>query len=323
MQRRAFISSLAGGLAALTGCLSDTGPGSDDETPDGTPDETADPGEDSTPTGSPTDGTPDSTPTDSPTHQTPAISADVTVNSIQLQYGVVMPDSPDSIGVEHTDTPYVVAAVDVDGELPPGDFTLEAGGQSFEPTQIDRLYRTSWGDESYYEGSGAGLLLFELSTGLSDPKLTWPGGEQSVGESASARLDAGPPQFSASFDLPETHEGTEAPPVDIEVTNEGDTEARFLAALNRVGPLVAFTPVARVSEVVDAGATTTLTVADSWGGDVGERDYGETDPDVTYHLHYGEKSASADMQLVLSDGTATGSGTATGTPVETETRTSQ
>jgi hypothetical protein len=311
MRRRALLTTLAGGLAALTGCLGDTGPGSDDGTPGGTDDST--PTDSPTPTGSPAettpvDGTPDSTPTDSPVHQTPGISADVTVESLHLQYGVVMPDSPDSIGVEHVDTLYVVAAVDVDGELPPDDFALEAGDQSFEPTQIDRLYRTSWGDESYYEGSGAGLLLFELSTGLSDPKLTWPGGEQSVGESASARLDAGPPQFSASFDMPETHEGTEAPPVDIEVTNEGDTEARFLGALNRVGPLVAFTPVARVSELVDAGATTTLTVEDSWSGDVGEERVGDGDTDVTYHLHYGEKSTSAEIRLVESGGNETATG---------------
>jgi len=318
MRRRTLLTGLAGGLAALTGCLGDTGPGSGDETPDGT----ADPSDGETPsdslTATPTDGTPDSTPTDStptdsPTPQTPALSADVTVESLQLQYGVVLPDSPDSIGVEHVDTPYVVADVAVDGDLPPEEFALEAGDQSFEPTEIDRLYRTSWGEERYYDGNGRGLLLFELSTGLSDPRLTWPGGEQALAASANARLDAGSPQFSATFDLPETHEGTEAPPVDIEVTNEGETAARFLGALNRVGPLVAFAPIARLSELVGPGETTTLTVEDSWSDDIGEERFGDGDTDVTYHLYYDEASTSAAIRLVESNGNGNVDGTATGT----------
>ena len=302
MRRRALLSTVAG-LAALTGC---TGAGDSGDASD------ASDARSKTPTGSATAGTEggtpaDATPTDrTPAQRTPAVSADVTVESLELQYGVVVPTTPDSIGVDRVGTPSVLAAVDVNGELPPSEFAVEVGDRSFEPTRIDRLYCTSWGGEEYYGGSGRGLLLFELAVGASgDARLTWPDGEHSLDAAAGARLDRGPPAFSASFDLPETHEGTEAPTVGIEVTNEGDAPARFLGALNRTGPLVAYAPVARVSELVEAGATATLTVDDRWSGTPTDGIVGDGEPDVTYHLHYGETSASADVRLVRSDDTPT------------------
>lgn len=312
MRRRALLSTVAGGLAALSGCASAGNAGDAGDTPSSspTPTESATPGTDSgtTARATPADATPtDGMPTDrTPVHQTPAISADVTVDSLELQYGVVMPASPDSIGVEHVETPYVLAAVNVDGELPPSEFAFRVGDRSFEPTAVERLYRTSWGGEQYYEASGRGLLLFELPVGASgDARLTWPGGERSLDPAAGARLDRGQPQFSASLALPETHEGTEAPTVEIEVTNESDTPARFLGALNRTGPLVAYTPVARVSELVDAGATATLAVDDRWTGTPAGESVGDGEPDVTYRLHYGEASASAGIRIVGSSVTAT------------------
>jgi len=308
MRRRALLSTVAGGLAALAGCTSAGDSGDAGDSPSKTSTGSATPGTDGgTPADvTPTDATPiDRTPTDAtPAHQTPAISADVTVESLELQYGVVVPSTPDSIGVDRVGTPHVLAAVDVDGELPPSEFAVEVGDRSFEPTEIERLYRTSWGGEGYYGGSGRGLLAFELAVGASgDARLTWPGGERRLDAAAAARLDRGPPDFSASFDLPDTHEGTEAPTVEIEVKNEGDAPARFLGALNRTGPLVAYAPVARVSGLVEAGATATLSVDDRWSGTpAGE---GDGESDVTYHLHYGETATSADVRLVRPDGTPT------------------
>lgn len=315
MRRRTLLAGAAGAFAALAGCLSDDGPAADDgpggpSSADGSPIPTdgATPTATQTPTDvhtrSPGDG---STPTDeristderTPTGDRPA--ADVTVESAHLQYGVVTPTSPDSIGTLNHETPYVVASVRVDGSLSREDFALRADDASFAPTTV-RLYRTAWGDEEYYEQSrGAGLVLFELSSSATGPvRLTWPGGEHALDGSAGARLEGGPPDFSASLDVPATHAGTEAPAVAVEATNDGETPARFLGAVNRVGPMIAYAPVARLTAFVPAGETARIAVPDDWGNAPDEERIGDGEPDVRYHLHYGEEHVSAEIRLVES-----------------------
>jgi len=276
MKRRAFVASAGGTLAAVAGCLgtrrrSDDPPRTDEGTRTATP-----------------------TPTSEPT-------ADVTVESLHLQYGVVTPTSPDSIGVVNSDTPYLVAAVRVDGALPRDAFGLRTGDVRHAPTRLDRLYRTAWGDDHWYErGRTEGLVLFEAPSEATDhPRLTWPGGEHPIDGSIVARLDSSDPQFTASLDVPSEHDDeSTAPPVTVEVTNEGSTTGRFIGALNRVGPRVAYTPVVRLSELVAGGERATISVSDSWGGRPADERVGDDDPDVTYHLDFGGGEDSADIRLV-------------------------
>lgn len=65
-----------------------------------------------------------------------------------------------------------------------------------------------------------------------------------------------------------------------------------------VGPLIASTPVARLSRLVPAGDTVTIAVTDTWTGapldDVG----GDGDPDVTYHLDYPGDETSAGIRIL-------------------------
>lgn len=292
MNRRAFLATATGTLAALTGCLDGADPGTEPPTEA--------PGTDPDPTGS---ATPTGTPTVS---DEPTPEADVTVDALGLQYGFVAPDSPDSIGIASPTTPYVVADVAVEGSLAFDEFAVAVGDERVRATRVGNFYRTAWGSEEWYGRDRArGLLAFDLggvpATPGGDVALTWPGGAQTVGDAAMDRLARGAPEFSASLAVPGTQAGTTAPPVSVEVTNDGDLPARFLGALNRTGPLVAYTPVARLGELVGAGETTTIEVADEWGGDTPAGTVGDDDPDVRYFLHYGDRETSAEVRLVESN----------------------
>ena len=278
MHRRAFLTSAGGTLAALTGCLGTEGT-------DGSSTAASTPTAEATPTTAVTSGEP---------------AAGVTVDSLRLQYGVVTPTTPDSIGVSTPDAPYLVASVRVDGPLSWEAFGLQMGDVRYGPTRIDRLYRTSWGDDHWYErGRTDGLVVFDAPSGAtSDLRLTWPGGERPVDEGIVTRLDASAPRLSASLDAPARHAGATAPPVAVEVRNEGSTASRFLGALNRGGPQVASTPVTRLSELVPAGERTTIPVADSWGGLPDDDRLGDDEPDVTYRLDFVGAEDSAEIRLV-------------------------
>jgi hypothetical protein len=266
VHRRAFLTSAGGTLAALAGCLG-------------------------------TEGTDGSTPTTPITSGEPA--AGVTVESLHLQYGVVTPTTPDSIGISDPDA-YLVAAVRVDGPLSWEAFGLRMGDVRYGPTRIDRLYRTAWGDDRWYErGRADGLVLFDAPSGAtSDLRLTWPGGERPVDEGIVSRLGASTPRLSASLDVPARHEEATAPPVAVEVRNEDSTASRFLGALDRGGPQVASTPVARLSELVPAGERTTISVADSWSGLPDDDRLGDDESDVTYVLDFVGGEDAAEIRLV-------------------------
>lgn len=281
MQRRAFLASAGGTVAALAGCLGTRPPQSGGSTP--------------TTASASTPRTPSSTQTAEPT-----LTADVAVDSLHLQYGVVTQASPDSIGVSNADTPYLVASVSVDGSLSWERFGLREGDVLSSPTRIDRLYRTSWGDDHWYEaGRPDGLVLFEApSTSTKHLRLMWPGGERPVGAGIVERINASAPQLSVSLDAPSTHDSATAPPVSVEVTNGSEVERRFLGALNRIGPRIAYTPVARLSELVPAGETVTLSVSDSWSGLPSVDRLGDDTPDVTYRLHSSSGEQSAEIRLV-------------------------
>jgi len=323
MRRRTLLASSAGLLAGLAGCI-DADPGGttggDEQSPvDTTGDGSPTDGDTPTRDGTDTEGATD-TPTATETGGVTPV-ADVTVESLTLQYGFVEPDSPDSIWVAETETPYVVAAVSVDGPINPEDFALAVGDERYRAIRQERLFRTSWGDDEWYERDGSGLLLFELPTdpGDGDVRLTWPGGEHApdASEAVRARLDRGPPELSVSIDVPESWGQSQAPPVDIEITNEGDVPARFLGALNRIGPLVAYAPLARLTELVPAGETVTITYDDSWSSVPKER-VGDDEPDVRYFLHFagGEASAEIVLEASAADTTTPPEG-ATDTPIET------
>lgn len=295
MRRREFIGIAGGAVVGVAGCTGRPPPGTGGTTPT----------DESTGTDGPTTDT-DEQPTDTDDQSTatdePASDVDVTVESAHLQYGVVTPTSPDSIGVSNPETAYLLTSVSVDGALARDEFSLETGTDSVAPTRLDRLYRTSWGNDQWYErNQSEGLVLFESppSAPNGSHRLTWPGGDYPLEDSFGPRLEARP-QLSAALELPSSHEGASAPPITVEVTNESETARRFLGALNRVGPRVAYTPVARVSELVASDSSTTITVPDTWSGRPPEDRVGDDDPDVTYHLNFAGGEDAAEIRLLES-----------------------
>lgn len=107
-----------------------------------------------------------------------------------------------------------------------------------------------------------------------------------------------PTTESRGTTTPTARSGEPAAGVTVEVTNEGSTASRFIGALNRVGPLVAYTRVARLSELVAPGERTTISVADSWGGMPADERIGDDTADVTYRLAFVGGEDSADVRLV-------------------------
>ena len=234
MKRRRLLA-LCGSLLATAGCVSTPAEPRDEtgtETPVPPPDSPTDEG-----TGTRTDfGT-------------------VSVESATVQQGVVGSDSPDSIGVYDEAEQYLVVIVAVDGPAPePERFALKADGHAVNPdTLVDGLYRD--GQWAVRYGQGGGPLVFPLPATVpaESVRLEWPGGSWSPPEPIRHRLAARPPGFAVSMDGPSQVEPDDDPKVSVVVTNVGEVAGRFVLALNRSGPRVAYTPVARLTGVLDPG----------------------------------------------------------------------
>jgi|AntDeeMinimDraft_4_1070355.scaffolds.fasta_scaffold01883_5 hypothetical protein len=167
MRRRSLLASAGTSIAALAGCF--------------------EPGDETDP---PTEQQPiDETSTLSTTTEAP----EVTVESVIQQYGYATAND-DAIHVARTGTQYVVAAVTVEGgHLERADFTWTVDDSSHSPTTLDLAYRTSWGEDQWYEGGRErGLLTFQMPESIapSTVKLVWPTGEWVASDSFLDRLAA-------------------------------------------------------------------------------------------------------------------------------------
>ncbi|MFC7019400.1 MULTISPECIES: hypothetical protein [Haloarcula] len=234
MKRRALLA-LCGSLFATPGCVSLTGgslDGTDTLTPAPPPDIDTDDG-----TGTRTDvGT-------------------VTVESAAVQQGVVGPDSPDSIGVFDDAERYLVVSAGVDGPAPEREaFALRVGDDVVRPaTFTNGLYRD--GNWRVRYGSAGGPLVFPLSAVGADDAvgLEWPGGSWTPPDRVRERLTARLPGFAVSLDGPTEVGPDDDPEITVSVTNVGDGGGRYVLAMNRSGPRVAFAPVRRLAGELGPG----------------------------------------------------------------------
>lgn len=110
-------------------------------------------------------------------------------------------------------------------------------------------------------------------------------------------MDADTATLSASLAVPSRYDSSTAPPISIEITNEGESRRRFLGALNRTGPIIAHIPVTRISRLIPAGETTTVSVSDSWTGLPPKEQVGDEKPDVTYCLDFSDGEEAATIRL--------------------------
>ena len=184
----------------------------------------------------------------------------VTVTDAVVTPGVVIPHT-DSISVDPTAGQFLVLTTTVEGSgVDRGAFSLRFDGSTYSPeTFRNGLYRDGeWGRQFTEAG---GPLVFDLpETGsASDARLSWPGGEWTPPEAVQNRLEAPLPSFDVTLDGPERVTEPGMPTLEITVTNTGDTAGRYVLALNRTGPRVAYTPVDRFDGELAPGETESIT----------------------------------------------------------------
>jgi hypothetical protein len=284
MQRRRFLAVCGAGL--LAGCLGESG--------DDTPDDTGKPGSSG---GGPDDGT------DPGTVGGPTLSVSVG----KLQPALVAMSTPDSIGVYSGDrTQYLFLQLAVERGDPPArsELSFRFDGDEHDPLEADGpqdLWRLYDGEESRYDAdSGEGWVCFPLpATGAPEGAgLTWADNVWVPSPAVRDRLAAAAPPLSVEWAAPDTVEMGEAPTIEVSVTNEGDRAGRFVGALNRSGPRIAYIPVTAISRLIPAGATETWTLEtgalDGQGG--WTPDGGQTA--ATYHLHWPDRHRQRTVEVV-------------------------
>jgi hypothetical protein len=283
MQRRRFLAVCGAGL--LAGCLG--------ESSADTPDRASD---------TPDDGSPGSSGSDTPGSDggtdTGGDSGDGTGLSVsveKLQPALVAMSTPDSIGVYSADrTQYLFLQLAVErGEAPArSELSFRFDGDEHDLLEADGprdLWRLYDEEESRYDGDrGEGWVCFPLpATGAPEGAgLTWGDNVWVPSPEVRERLGAESPPLSVEWSAPDTVEMGEPPAVEVSVTNEGDRAGRFVGALNRSGPRVAYTPVTATSRPIPAGETETWTLeTDALDGQGGWTPDGAQTA-ATYYLHW-------------------------------------
>jgi hypothetical protein len=239
MRRRRLLGAVAAGFGASAGCLDRVRRGVDPST--------------------------DETTTADATEDRPSYAA-LTVERATATPEYVASNSPDSVGTYgDRGEQYVIASVAAEGTPapPPSEFALAAGGETFAPDgDVGGMGERLWNYDGAYgrEGAAAGWIAFEVPKPLDaeDAAITWPGGEYALDDRAVERLSQPPTDFEVKgFDAPETMELDETVTATLTVENVGDADGRFVAAVNRTGPRIAYTPEATLSLDVPAGETAT------------------------------------------------------------------
>jgi len=206
------------------------------------------------------------------------------------------------------DEQHLFLALDAGDEGPAREaLSLEFGGASHDPvpaTELRNLYRTREGDSHYSADSGTGLLVFSLPESAdarpASTRLSWPGGLWRPDAALTERLQAPPPSLSVAFDGPAEVSADETVTVTATVTNEGDVDGRFVAGLNRYGPVVASYPVAKLSAAVPAGQSTAVEHATAMSliGEMDQADVGDGEVDGHFGLQYPGGDAEAAFAVV-------------------------
>lgn len=223
------------------------------------------------------------------TNATAPASATFDVTEATLQQALVFLET-DYLRTTGGDARYLLANVAVSGGRVDGrDVALRVDDAEYGPDvggTVSRLWRV-YQSGSEFEPDAGGFLLFELPASgfdsTADAALRWPGGEHRLRAGLRERLRTDAPEFSVSIDAPDVLAQGESPTFDVAVRNDGTVPGRFVAGLNRYGPLVASAPAKRFSLLVDAGATERTTYTGGISGyQVPDEDLGDGESDLRY-----------------------------------------
>lgn len=275
MKRRTYLISSAT-LVATTGCL---GP-SQESDPDGS---TGGQGGDGTGSPTPTDSSGDDQggegSGDDSAGDDPAGTSSVTMSKPVVQPGYVQLGTPDSIGVFGDAGQYLlVHASHEDGPVPGrSEFSLTVGDTEYAPEELRGLWVDGDYGVEYDAEAGSGWLVFDVPAEVAadSATVTWPGGQWTVPSATRDRLATPPASFDVSFEAPDSVAAGETPVLTMTVTNTADVAGKFVFAMNRVGPDVAYMPVRSGVLELDAGESVTR----EWDGETPTQDR-----DVEYHL---------------------------------------
>lgn len=227
---------------------------------------------------------------------------DVRVVDAAVLPEVVAPNSPDSYGVYgERDEQYVGAhlAVDSPNDHPPASFAVRTAG---EEREVFSMLGT-WGGPGFGDpydpttrGEGSGWLAARLPDPLDAPDaaLTWDGGEHAFGDAVLDRLRRPPASWDVVFEAPATADVGDEVSATVSVENTADVDGTFVAALNQVGPVIAYMPAAKVHLEVAAGETA------EWKYDYTLDDRGIVqleDPSVRFHLRWRGGSPSREVEI--------------------------
>lgn len=225
----------------------------------------------------------------------------VRVTGAAVVPGVVLPGE-DSISVATTDGQYLVLTVGVEGAgLDRSAFSVRFDGSAYAPESFrNGLYRDgTWGKR--FTESGGPLVFALPETGSADDvQLTWPDGAWSPPASVRGRLEAPLPSFDVTLDGPTRVAEGEDPTLEIRVTNTGDVAGRYVLALNRIGPRVAYAPAGRFDGELEPGETDVRSHAAK-----SPYDGGVEPSDVTYKLDAPGQKHDATLTVVPAADTPT------------------
>lgn len=185
------------------------------------------------------------------------------VTDVTVTPELVAMNSPDSIGTYgDRDEQFMFATVE-GGETPTPEYDeieFEAD-ETYAPMDAppgENPFLRGW--DAQYEGTDAGWVGFRLPKPLdaTDAAITWPGGEHALDDGQAEVLAREPVDFEIdSFEAPDSAAGGEGVTTTLTVENVGSVAGTFVGAVNRVGPLIAYTPVEAITLDVPAGETAT------------------------------------------------------------------
>lgn len=273
MRRRSYLALAASALStAAAGCTSSRPQAVDD--PQSTVTDTT---------------TTEPTTTDPTTSTSTTATASVSFSELTVQPAALQLNT-DYLTV-HDSGQYLFAQATVEsGEVEYESYTLRAAGETHSPVAGQprrQLWRTY--NEGEYSSYSGGLLVFQLpaSTDVADPEavLEYPSGEHRLDESLRTRL-AATPTFSYDVSVPDTVPADGSVDLELTVTNESETPARFVGALNRSGPLVAMRPAETIRTLVPANESKTVTVDQTEAvSDTPSEDVGDGETDIKFYLN--------------------------------------
>ena len=219
-----------------------------------------------------------------------------------VQPGVVLLQT-DYLTVASSGGQYLLADVAVTGgEAPRDAFAFRFDGQTYAPRpkrETRRLWRVY--NRGEYDPTTGGLLVFQLPATASseDPEtvLEFGSWEREVPSMVQSRLATENPEFTVDATVTSPIEVGESPRVTLTVENTSDVGGRFVAGLNRSGPMVASMPAARISLPVEGGAVAEFVhePTDVTGVEVPDGKLDDGEADLTFRLRTLDASTRLDV----------------------------